>query len=82
MAVQPIAKEWAEYCKQVVPKEAGYNQVKETKRAFFSGANALFHVIIKRLEPGQDATEADLKFMDSVDAELKQFLKDITEGRQ
>lgn len=76
-----IADGWATYAERVLPTHAGPVQRAETKRAFFAGAGELLNRILLSLDGGTDATEADLSMMDDVDAELKAFVLDVTEGR-
>lgn len=73
---------WKTYDAQVLPKDAPAIQRKECKRAFFAGAQGLLGTILGFLEPGTDATEADLRRMDLVEEELDQFARDVLEGRQ
>lgn len=70
------------YRAEVVPANAGAAQVRETKRAFYSGALIMFQAILASLEPGEDATEGDVKVLEDLDIELKTFLIDVKGGRE
>lgn len=72
-----VAALWDSYLSEVVPKKAMPNQIIETERAFYAGANALFRMIINRLESGEEPTEADLKFIDEINNELVAFVKNV-----
>lgn len=76
-----IGAAWDSYQREVVPKNASTTQRWETRRAFYAGAQALFQTIINLLEPGSDATDADLRMMDEIDAELKEFANAVERGR-
>ncbi len=65
---------WQSYQK-ILPKDAGITQIIETRRAFYAGASALFYLILNKLEPGTEETENDLKMMDEIDQELREFAK-------
>ena len=68
-----VDREWQGFWRAVGPKNAGETQRVETKKAFYAGAHALLQMIMGKLDPGTEATEADLKFMTEVDAELQAF---------
>lgn len=75
-----LAKEWQDFEAPVLPANAGDVQKIETRRAFYAGAAALFSGLLSILEPGAEATENDLKVMDSIKAELDQFAADLHGG--
>ncbi len=70
---------WSSY-RAILPKDAGTTQIIETRRAFYAGAQGLFHAILNSLEPGQDATDGDLKYMDDIQRELSDFAMLIKDG--
>jgi hypothetical protein len=69
-----IATAWAAYEQQVIPPHAPDIQKVESRRAFYAGAASLFGAIMNLLEPGQEATEADLQRMDAIAAEIKEHV--------
>lgn len=73
-------RKWATYC-ALLPQSAGLVQVQETRRAFYAGGAALFHVIVNELDPGDEPTEADLKKMDALKEEFDQFARDLADGK-
>ena len=75
-----IEKSWLSYRQSVIPKNAGPTQLIESRRAFYAGAQGLFTILVTILEPGQEATDADLATMDGIDAELKRFLDAVKAG--
>jgi hypothetical protein len=72
MMPRVLEEAWLAYSK-VLPADAGPVQVEETRRAFFAGAFSLFRRIVGTLEPGTEATEADVGFLDAIDAELTEW---------
>ena len=69
-----IEKVWNDYLLNVMPKDANVVQVEETRKAFYAGAACLFYAILGLLDPGTDATDADLEKMDALHKELDEFL--------
>lgn len=53
-----------------IPKDAPKVQVDEMRLAFMAGAQHLFASIMGILDPGDEPTEADLRKMDLIAAEL------------
>lgn len=79
MSEKRIGELWESY-RQVLPRTASATQVIETRRAFYAGAQGLFHSILTMLEPGEDATDGDLSKMDAIQKELHDFAKLIESG--
>lgn len=77
--VKRIEKEWALYS-TLIPMGAAESQVRETKRAFYGGAQTLLAIIMRMLDPGTEPTEADLRKMDEIDRELRDFLEQVKRG--
>jgi hypothetical protein len=57
-----------------IPPSASPEQVHDMRMAFFGGAQHLFGTIMNILDPGSEPTDADLRRMDQIDAELKKFI--------
>jgi len=76
-----IADEWRDYEIKVIPLDAPEVQRTESRRAFYAGARSLFCGIVNMLDPGSEATQADLGKMDAIQTELDQFLVDMMRGR-
>jgi len=80
--VKLIADAWRDYEIQIVPLDAPEVQRTESRRAFYAGAIAMFGGINNMLSPGQEEpTAEDLKKMDAVDAEIKQWMADLAAGK-
>jgi hypothetical protein len=76
-----IKEAWRSYRNEVIPSDAPNIQHIESRRAFYAGAQALLAILMTMLEPGTEATEADIRKMDEIAAELKRFSNDVREGR-
>lgn len=76
-----IADAWRDFEIQVVPLNAPDVQRTECRRAFYQGALSLFHGMVKMFDPDKEPTEADLKKMEAISAEIDQFLEDLQQGR-
>lgn len=68
---------FAMLCKMSMAPDASPTQVREMRMAFFAGAQHVFGTIMSILEPGADPTDADLRRMDQIDAELKRFIAEF-----
>ncbi len=66
---------------KMIPADADTIQRQETRRAFYAGGTALLHAIMSALTSDEEPTEQDLQTMDAIQAELDDFLRDVTEGR-
>jgi hypothetical protein len=60
-----------------INKDASTVQINDLRMAFFAGAQHLFASIITILDPGDDATDADLTRMDRIADELEEFSKQL-----
>lgn len=56
-----------------ISPDAPQIQIDEMRMAFFAGAQHLFASIMGILDPGEEPTDADLKRMDQIHAELAAF---------
>lgn len=73
-----IANAWREYERLVLdPIGAGAVQRQETKRAFYFGALALFDGIIFGMTPGDEPRPPDIKLLDGIHEELREFTEYI-----
>ena len=74
-AMGHIEAGWEGFREKVVPRTASEVQCAEMRKAFFAGAAYLFTRTMLSLDDGKDATEADLKMLDDVHAELVAFAR-------
>lgn len=63
-------------------KDAPDIQVNEMRLAFMAGAEHLFSSIMSILDPGEESTDADLRRMDLIDAELDSWRGRLSERVQ
>lgn len=70
-----------EFVPNVLPVDAPRNQRVESRRAFYAGATGLMTAIMGKMDPGAEPTASDLKLMDTIDAEIKAFYRDVERGR-
>lgn len=75
-----IGELWIDYRTHVIPKDAPDTQIKESRRAFYAGAAALFQTLVTMLDPGTEATDADLAKMDEIENELQDFGQNVKDG--
>ncbi len=68
-----IAELWGSYKREVLPRNAPDVQVVECRRAFYAGCQGLLGTIMRELTDGPDEQEPDLKMMQDIDRELKEF---------
>lgn len=68
---------WVSMLRACVPPDAPEVQVREMRMAFMAGAEHLFSSIMVVLEAGEEPTEADLKRIALIDAELRAFRAEL-----
>jgi hypothetical protein len=61
--------------------DAGIDQVRETRMAFYAGCEALFAVMMTSFDPGPEPTEADMAIMEEVHQELQRFAVAVAGGK-
>lgn len=77
-----LAEQWQAFDRLIlVPAKAGAVQRKETRRAFYAGAQALLEIMRTCISDDPDMTATDEKLIEQIDAEFVQFAKDIEGGR-
>jgi hypothetical protein len=73
-----IREAWERYRRDVIPEGAGEVQLRETRLAFYGGAQALFATLTGGLSDGSEPTETDLAMMSELDQELRQFVEALS----
>jgi hypothetical protein len=76
-----IAKDWNEYVRQVLPRAASPTQVKETRRAFYAGAQSLLCSIQHGLSAGDGVEDGDVAMLEAVERELSDFAEAVAKRR-
>lgn len=64
---------WASLRATCMAADAPDDQVREMRMAFMAGAQHVFASVMEVMDPGDEPSEADLKRMDLIDAELRAF---------
>lgn len=72
-----VREAWTDFEASVMPKNAPEVQRVGMRWAFYAGALSLFSTIMTMLEPGQDATEADLANMDDLKKEFDAYQAEL-----
>jgi hypothetical protein len=68
---------WKRYTAEVLPRDAPQVQIDECRQAFYAGAFGLFNGIMHALDPGPDATDADVEFMERIQLEFQQYAIEV-----
>lgn len=66
---------WVSLKLSAIDPSAPPDQLSEMRIAFFAGAQHLFGSIMTMLDPGDEPSDKDLRRMDLIDRELKEFIK-------
>ncbi len=75
-----IEVQWDSYRRDVVPVNAPDIQVRESKRAFYAGAQALM-TVCKAISTERVSVEEGARILDQAERELLQFKEEVLEGR-
>jgi hypothetical protein len=80
---RPITERWESFRVLVMHPEAPPGQVREMRRAFFAGAEALLTLQMRDFEntPDAEPTEADMQLMDDIHADIVAFAHEVKAGR-
>ncbi len=58
-------------------KDAEPQQVADMRTAFFAGAQHVFGTLMNILDPGDEPTDADMRRIDLIDKELREFITEF-----
>ena len=73
---------WLDFNAHVMPVDAGPNQIRDMRRAFWSGCFGMFIELQRMMDSGPGETEDDLRRMSLVDAELKDYMARLKAGKE
>lgn len=76
-----VKASFREFADKIIPNEAPLVQKVEMRRAWYAGAEAMFRLISGDLDADHEPTELDVLYIDSLLGELREFGKDVLEGR-
>jgi hypothetical protein len=68
---------WVSLQASAIPADAPPVQLKEMRMAFMAGAQHLFHSIVGILDADEEPTDADMRRMDLINAELTAFYEEM-----
>lgn len=77
-----IERGWNSYAEHVLPSGASAVQKQETRRAFYAGAGLLFEALSNAVGPDDVSEDAGMDIMQSVDDEIRAFIRDVGHGRK
>lgn len=73
---------WALYRAQVMPHDVSDIQLRETRQAFYAGAQHVLACVMVSLDPGTEPTDDDLQRMDYLHEELEEFANEMFARQQ
>lgn len=76
-----VASIWESYASEVLPRDCHATQVIETRRAFYAGAHGLLTEIMAQMSHGVEVTEADVRKLQDIMAELDTFMMSVVAGK-
>ena len=74
-----IQEQWESYKAQVIPKGATDGQIRETKKAFYAGVNAILY--LQMTMPKTLSEDAEVAMMEGWVDEISQFVQEVTNGK-
>lgn len=75
-----VERAWIEFMVGVIPEDAPDIQIREMKKAFYSGAALTFYGIIGMLDEDKEPTDEDVEKMDGLHKELDTWMAQSGEG--
>lgn len=79
--MKTVAELWQSYVDDVLPKNAGAVQRRETRRAFYAGAGAILGAVVSGLSEDPEPTNEDVRALDTLHEELHAFARDVAAGK-
>jgi hypothetical protein len=76
-----VAGQWRQYVTRVLPADVHPLQLKETKRAFYAGAQCLLYAVQQGLSAGDGVEDGDVAMLEAVERELSDFAEAVAQGR-
>ena len=70
---------WMAMRAAVIPADAPPGQLREMRLAYMAGAQHLFSSIMLVMDPGDEPTAEDERRMELINAEIKQFTRELEE---
>jgi hypothetical protein len=83
--VQPpqrrIEAEWKDFSVNCLVGKITPDELRDLRRIFYAGASAMFRLILIELDAGDEPTERDMDYIDSLSNEIKTFNDQVKAGR-
>lgn len=76
-----IAEQWEIWRAAVMPPDVHEVQLTEMRRAFYAGATVLLSALTIGLDEDSEPTADDVAYLERLHQEMKQFSRDVGEGR-
>lgn len=77
---QLMAEQWDSFARAALPANAGADQRREMRRAFYAGAQAILFKVITSFAPESEPTAEDIQVMEELHQELQDFAKKVAAG--
>lgn len=74
-----IATAWGSFLRDVIPKDAPPDQIREMRLAFHAGAHAM-HAVVKRIGEPDISEAAAMEILTDIDREIAAFREETTRG--
>jgi hypothetical protein len=71
---------WNQFRVLVIHKDAPDDQLREMRRAFYAGADAIFNKVIFGLTPGEEPQPEDIQVLSDLKSELEDFATAVKRG--
>jgi hypothetical protein len=75
-----LANEFATFCKACFG-DVSDQQFIDLRRTFYGGASAVYFLLLARVSPGDEPTEADIDLMRGLQRELGAFVESVKAGK-
>lgn len=76
-----VGEQWDQFARAILPEGCSALQRQEMRRAFYAGAQGLFYVIMRVMDPGAEPTDDDMKLMSGLEREMSDFAESVKAGR-
>ena len=68
---------WRAFRVVLMPQDASLSELEKARIAFYAGAQHLFASMINAMDPEMEPTEADMRRMDLLNAEMERFKPEL-----
>ena len=76
-----VDEKWEEFYRRILqPIGPSPIQIRETRRAFYAGVDAVFTEVLNRMSMDGEPTKEDIALLDGITKDLKRFQKALRKG--